>query len=451
MPSTRQSSLSSSTSKRPTRKVASGVNYADDSPKKAECMDVKKNLGDAWSAMGKSSNTMVSKNKNVGLSLALGDKPDNFMIGNRKTTLVKKIDPHVKSLADGIGKVVKPALQSQLPSSLRITKHDSTPKSTKVPVRPGKVNEVWISQPNRPGLSAPTQNFNVTPYHGVPPVQLKPVVQSKVENPAGPVAVLPGLQSVSIQKVEETTIADESTMMAIKGGKENFGVSLNTQNIYINTPPKQNPGLGGATTTPTSNGVKSTKSPRDVRSTPSGYQPLLKSFSTPVQKPNISSPALSKSSGRVMKKPSIINSQKKAIVKTIKKLNQDQKKRIEERLGDIGSNLQKIKHEEEVPKDIAPEPIVEKRPLNEVLSDKNWLEMFLLTEPTARYDPAKDTLYCHTCKDMSEGDVVDDDGWVKGNQKGVAWLKYREHKLGEEHQKTSTKYFLQLFVAQREN
>jgi len=440
MPSTRQSSLSSSTSKRPTRKVAGGVNYADHSPKKVEYMDVRKNLGDAWSAMGKASNVMTSKNKNVGPSLAApGDRPDNFMIGNKKTTLVKKIDPDVITLPGGFSKVVKPALQSQLPSSLRITKLDGTPKSTKVPVKPGKVNEVWISQPNKPGLSALTQNQGAS-------VQHKPVVHTNVQNLTGPVAVLPGLQSVSIQKVDETTTADENNMMASKRGKENFGVSLNTDKSSINTPPKQTSGLRGATT-PTSNGVKSTKSPRDARSTPSVPQPMMKSFSTPVQKLNLSSSALSKSTGRVMKKPSIINSQKKAIVKTIKKLNQDQKKRIEERLGDIGSNLQKIKHEEVV-KDIVPEPIVEKRPLKEVLSDRNWLEMFLLTEPTARYNPAKDTLYCHTCKDMSEGDVDDDDGWVKGNPKGAAWLKYKEHKLGEEHQKTSTKYFLQLFTAQ---
>ena len=143
MPATRQSSWSSSTSKRPTRKVAGGVNYSDDLPEKVECMDVKKNLGDAWSTMGKLSNTMVNKNKGVGIRL--GENGENFRIGNKKTTLVKKIEPAVITLADD--KVVKPSIQSQLPTSLRITKLEDTPKSAKVPARPGKVNEVWVEGP----------------------------------------------------------------------------------------------------------------------------------------------------------------------------------------------------------------------------------------------------------------------------------------------------------------
>ena len=439
MPATRQSSWSSSTSKRPTRKVAGGVNYSDDLPEKVECMDVKKNLGDAWSTMGKLSNTMVNKNKGVGIRL--GENGENFRIGNKKTTLVKKIEPAVITLADD--KVVKPSIQSQLPTSLRITKLEDTPKSAKVPARPGKVNEVWVSQQS--GL--PTQSKKVATNRGTP-VHHKAVVYPKVQIPIRPKPALPGLESISIRKVDEITTADENSRTTSKSESEN-SLELNTQVSFITTPPKQNPGLISATT-PSSNGLTSTKSPRDGRnrSTPSVTKVLPKSFSTPVLKPNLTSPAVSKSSGRVVKKPSIINSQKKAIVKTIKKLNQDQKKRIEERLGDIGSNLQKIKHEEEIAKDITPEPIVEKRPLKEVLSDGNWLEMFLLTEPTARYNPIKDTLYCHTCKDMSDDDV---DGWVKGNPKGEAWLKYREHKLGEEHQKTSTKYFLQLFIAQRDH
>jgi len=404
MPSTRQSSLHSPLNKRPTRKAAGGVNYSDHSPKKAGsgCVDVKKNLGDAWVSWGKSNQTISSKTKDQSANISLGNE-SNFLIGNKKTTLVKKINPEILASTVSRDNVMKPLNRNQLPSSLKITKIESDSKPTKGPVRSVKVNEVWMSQPKQVLV---TQN------------QSKPVIPQPLK------PNLPEFQSVSLQK--KLNSAAESNSPVRKIGKENWEVTNDIKNSAsgpvepvsqsIDTSPKSNSGHGT----------------RPLRST-----------STPSQKPNLASPLLSKSTGRVLKKPSIINSQKKSIVKTIKKLNQDQKKRIEERLGDIGSNLEKIKNEEELVKEPVPEAVVEKRPLKEILSDKSWLEMFLLTEPTARYSSTKDTLYCFTCRDMSE----DNDGWVKGHSKGVEWLKYREHKLGEEHQKTSTKYFLQLFNA----
>jgi len=403
MPSTRQSSLPSPLNKRPTRKAASGVNYSDHSPKKAGSVDVEKNLGDAWGSWGKSNQTISSKNKDLSASNSLGME-SNFLIGNKKTTLVKKINPEILASTVNRDNVMKPFNHNQLPSSLKITKIESDPKPTKGPVRSAKVNEVWMSQPIQ-GLV--TQN------------QSKPVIPKSLK------PNLAELQSVSVQK--KTKSAAEVNSPVRKIGKENWEVKNDIKN---STPGRVEPVSKNIDTPPKRNYAHGTKPSR--------------SASTPSQKLNLASPLLSKSTGRVLKKPSIINSQKKSIVKTIKKLNQDQKKRIEERLGDIGSNLEKIKNEEELVKEPVPEAVVEKRPLKEILSDKSWLEMFLLTEPTARYSSTEDTLYCFTCRDMSE----DDDGWVKGHSKGVEWLKYREHKLGEEHQRTSTKYFLQLFNAQ---
>jgi len=399
MPSTRQSSLPLSDTKRPTRKAAIvKINYADDSPKKVAGMNVRKNLGDAWTVMAKAGKKP-------------GGTPAKFTIGDKKTTLVKKIDPEIVTVYEGIDKV-KPkgvTLPNQLPTSLRITKLDNSTKPNVAASKPGKPHEVWISQQK-----------SVTPRQTA-------LLASNQRN-AGDTrqlrAVLPG---VKIHKLDEGTPNSEIKMTVRKSGKENSSDQKTNNGDTLSFPSQPAPA-------PT------------LRSTPSKPQHTLRSVSTPVQKSNLSSPSLSRSSGRVVKKPFVINSQKKAIARTIQKLNQDQKKRIEERLGDIGSNLQKIKQEEqEAAKENGPELVVDRRPLKEVLSDKNWLDMFLLTEPTARYNPAKDTLYCATCKDMSED--MEDDGWVKGLPKGVEWLKYREHKLGDEHQRTSTKYFLQLFTA----
>jgi len=348
-----------------------------------EPLDIKKNLGDALSSMVKGCKVDLGKNKRSAT-------PASFVIGNKKLTTVKRIDPEIVTLDDKLPPQTTPR-QNSLPKNLRITKldngaKDATPKQ--IVKQTSSVQSLLVQSKTRQPFS-PKQDIWQLASKPQNSVQIK-----KVES-------LPG---ITVQKISDS-----------KPEAEN----------QVATTPK-----------------------RIEKENVAALRTNVRSVSTPVQKRNLESPTLTRSSGRILKKPSIINSQKKVIVKTIKKLNDDQKKRIEERLGDIGSNLQKIKPKdeaEEEPKEVVPEPVVDKRPLKEILSDKDWLNMFLQIEPTARYNPVDDTIYCHTCKDMFEDGC--DDGWVEGHPKGVEWLKYREHKMGEEHQKTSTKYYMQLFTA----
>jgi len=399
MPSTRQGNISS-VAKRPARRSASvKINYSDDSPKKVSkvgpSLDIKRNLGDAWSSMVKGCKVELGKNKNPNNSTS-------FVIGKQKLTTVKMINPEVVTLEEddqNLKRMTTPTpTPSILPKGLLITKLSDT--GAKV------TNRATIQLKDKVAVTLPKQGSTIQKQ--IAQLAPKPlVVQNTVS--IKKVASLPG---ISIQKAKITPVKTVQRPEVVGNDKS----CLDAKN-------------------------KTADSPKRLDKENIELRTKLRNVTTPIQKNRLENPMLTRSSGRIMKKPSIINSQKKAIVKTIKKLNQDQKKRIEGRLGDIGSNLQKIK-----PKEVQePEPVIEKRPLVEVLSDASWLEMFLQTEPTARYNAADDTLYCYTCKDMLEDGS--DDGWVDGHPKGLEWLKYREHKLREEHQKTSTKYFLQLYTA----
>eukprot|EP00092_Neocalanus_flemingeri_P027075 GFUD01029361.1.p1 GENE.GFUD01029361.1~~GFUD01029361.1.p1 ORF type:complete len:400 (+),score=108.44 GFUD01029361.1:198-1397(+) len=394
MPATRQGA-SSSSSKRPARRSASvKINYSDQSPTKVakvEPMDIRRNLGDAWSGMVKGCKVDLGKNKKPSSSAP-------FVIGNRKTTTVKMLNPEIITLDEDKNLRSKTTSKpSILPKSLTITKiGDTTARNTKQPA----IKDKWSVAIPKQGIAIQKQTSQSAPK---PLAAQNSVFIKKV-------ASLPGISiQQTVKKIEETKVV---------GSNEKD--DIDTENSTVDTPKRVD---------------KENLEQRNIS--------RLRNVTTPNQKNHLDSSTLTRSSGRILKKPSIINSQKKAIVRTIKKLNQDQKNRIEERLGDIGSNLQKVKPKEA--EEIAPP--IEKKPLNlnEVLSDASWLNMFLQTEPTARYNAAEETLYCHTCKNMLEDES--NDGWVEGHTMGVNWLKYREHKLGEEHQKTSTKYFLQLFTA----
>jgi len=375
------------------------INYSDESPKKVAkvgpSLDIKRNLGDAWSSMVKGCKVELGKNK----------KPSNnstsFVIGNKKLTTVKMINPEVVNLEEDDKNLKRKTTPtpSILPKGLLITKLSDT--GAKV------TNRATIQLKDKVAVTLPKQGATIQKQ--IPQSAPKPLV---VQNTVSIKKVASSLPGISIQKAKITPVKTVQRPEVV--GKDESG--LDAENKTVDSPKRLD------------------KENIELRT-------RFKNVSTPIQKNRLENSMLTRSSGRILKKPSIINSQKKAIVKTIKKLNQDQKKRIEGRLGDIGSNLQKIK-----PKEVEePEPVIERRPLVEVLSDASWLEMFLQTEPTARYNAADDTLYCYTCKDMLEDGS--DDGWVDGHPKGLEWLKYREHKLREEHQKTSTKYFLQLYNA----
>merc|ERR1712096_179125 len=331
----------------------------------------------------------------------LSNNSTSFVIGNKKLTTVKMLNPEVVILEEDDKNLKRKTTPtpSILPKGLLITKLSDT--GAKV------TNRATIQLKDKVAVTLPKQGATI--HKQIQQSAPKPLV---VQNTVSIKKVASSLPGISIQKAKITPVKTDQRPEVV--GKDESG--LDAENKTVDSPKRLD------------------KENIELRT-------RFKNVSTPIQKNCLENPMLTRSSGRILKKPSIINSQKKAIVKTIKKLNQDQKKRIEGRLGDIGSNLQKIK-----PKEVEePEPVIERRPLVEVLSDASWLEMFLQTEPTARYNAADDTLYCYTCKDMLEDGS--DDGWVDGHPEGLEWLKYREHKLREEHQTTSTKYFLQLYTA----
>jgi len=412
--------------KRPTRRSTSvKINYSDASPTKVvekDPLDIRANLSDALTNMANVYKVNPAKTKNP---------PPQWVIGNRKTTTVRELDPEVVILDDDQDAKKTTSFRPILPKHLLVT----------------KINDPAGVKNNKQGVTITTSEKSIATSikHGrqeaTPNKGWLPIGGTTTLSSIRKVNALPG---ISIKKTKASPNEKNAKVAMEVIDKARIVVTPPKINVEKEHTMAKNTSL-----LITSNQKKPIENALLTRASGRNTSPLH----TSNQKKPIENVLLTRVSGR--RKPPLQNSQKKSFVKTIKKLNPDQKKRIQGRLGDIGSNLQKIKPKEEAEESgekIAPEPepIVDKRPLSEILSDVSWLEMFLQTEPTARYNAANDTIYCATCKEMlGEDEVID--GWGMGHPKGVEWLKYEEHKLGENHQRTSTKYFMQLFTAKTQS
>ena len=391
-----------------------------------ENINVKRNISDAWESMVQNCQVDVKKKSNCKDTMSLNKnvKVESRSLGGfshlPKTLIIKKLDEHGATIVKNVNVV------SNTESNINTVKKSQVLKS---------VPEVKISgsdNTTKHAIDSPNPSTNTIRIHK----------STSIRNYHGP-APKPGVKIFGIENTKNSPASPkpESKDVAVNDTVSSSSVqdAISSPKITLNLVRKSS--VGNWTT------VKATHNEKEPNKAPKQSSEIItkKTIETttkrkePLKVPN-------DGSGHVNKKNKYV--QKKAIVKTIKKLNinVDHKKRIEDRLNQIGSNLHKIKAQE-IPKTNCEENMaqhmVEKKSLIEILSEPVWLEMFLKTEPTARYDTDTKRIFCLTCRYVGE----DDDGWVSGHFLGKSWLMYPEHKTSSSHQTSSTKYYLQLFNA----